>query len=194
MNPYAQFAILTASSIRMLPHLALYLCNRKKIDPDLRQYGEGDGGVLTFIKVCTRQRVFRNLFYYRMGEYKSVFIKWMMPPERTLNIWCPSIGEGCHFEHNYATYLNAVSIGKNFYCLQLVTLGNDKGGKRPTIGDDVKIFTGGTVFGGVKIGNHVTIGAGAVVNCDVPDGCTVAGNPARIVKRNGEAVDIPLEK
>lgn len=194
MNPYAQFAILTASSIRMLPHIALYLCNRKKIDSDLRQYGEGDGGVVTFIKVCTRQRVFRNLFYYRMGEYKSVFIKWLMPSERTLNIWCPSIGEGCHFEHNYATYLNAESIGKNFYCLQLVTLGNDKDGKRPSIGDDVKIFTGATVFGGVKIGNHVTIGAGAVVNSDVPDGCTVAGNPARIIKRNGEAVDIPLEK
>jgi len=194
MNPYAQFAILTASSIRMLPHIALYLCNRKKIDSDLRQYGEGDGGVVTFIKVCTRQRVFRNLFYYRMGEYKSVFIKWLMPGERTLNIWCPSIGEGCHFEHNYATYLNAESIGKNFYCLQLVTLGNDKDGKRPSIGDDVKIFTSATVFGGVKIGNHVTIGAGAVVNSDVPDGCTVAGNPARIIKRNGEAVDIPLEK
>lgn len=193
MNPYAQFALLTASSIRMLPHIALYLCNRKKIDADLQQYGEGDGGVVTFIKVCTRQRVFRNLFYYRMGEYKSVFIKWLMPPERTLNIWCPSIGEGCHFEHNYATYLNAESIGKNFYCLQLVTLGNDKHGKRPTIGHDVKIFTGATVFGGVTIGNHVTIGAGAVVSSDVPDGCTVAGNPARIVRQNGEIVDKALK-
>ena len=136
MNPYTQFALLTASSLRMLPHIALYLCHRKEIDRDLCKYGEGDGGVVTFIKVCTRQRVFRNLFYYRMGEYKSVFIKWLLPPERTLNIWCPAIGEGCHFEHNYATYLNAERIGTGFYCLQLVTLGNDKDGKRPTICDD----------------------------------------------------------
>lgn len=192
MNPVTQFALLSASSIRMLPHIALYLCHKKVIDQDLCKYGEGDSGVRTFIKVCTRQRVFRNLFYYRMGEYKSFFIKWMLPPERTLNIWCPRIGNGCHFEHNYATYLNAESIGNNFYCLQLVTLGNDKQGKRPVIGDNVKIFTGATVFGGVTIGNNVTIGAGAVVNSDVANDCTVAGNPAKIVKLNGKIVDLPL--
>ena len=186
MNPYTQFALLTASSLRMIPHIAFYLAHKKVVDKDLSRYGEGDGGVVTFIKVCTRQRVFRNLFYYRLGEYRSVFIKWLMPPERTLNIWCPSIGEGCHFEHNYATYLNAEKIGKNFYCLQLVTLGNDRNVKRPVIGDNVKIFTGATVFGDVS--------AGAVVNCDVPSNCTIAGNPARIVKLNGEKVDMPLER
>ena len=193
MNPVTQFALLSASSLRMLPHIALYLCNKKVINRDLCKYGEGDGGVKTFIKVCTRQRVFRNLFYYRMGEYKSFFIKWLLPPERTLNIWCPRIGEGCHFEHNYATYLNAESIGDNFYCLHLVTLGNDKQGNRPIIGNNVKIFTGATVFGGVTIGDNVTIGAGAVVSNDVPSNCTVAGNPARIVKQNGEKVDLQLK-
>ena len=194
MNPYTQFALLTASSLRMIPHIAFYLAHKKVVDKDLSRYGEGDGGVVTFIKVCTRQRVFRNLFYYRLGEYRSVFIKWLMPPERTLNIWCPSIGEGCHFEHNYATYLNAEKIGKNFYYLQLVTLGNDRNVKRPVIGDNVKIFTGATVFGDVTIGDNATIGAGAVINCDVPSNCTVAGNPARIVKLNGEKVDMPLER
>ena len=192
MNPVTQFALLSASSLRMLPHIALYLCHKRAIDRDLCRYGEGEGGVVTFIKVCTRQRVFRNLFYYRMGEYKSFFIKWLLPPERTLNIWCPRIGKGCHFEHNYATYLNAESIGNNFYCLHLVTLGNDSRGRRPTIGDNVKIFTGATIFGGVTIGDNVTIGAGAVVNKDVPSNCTVAGNPARIVKLNGEKVDLSL--
>lgn len=194
MNPYTQFALLSASSLRMLPHIAFYLCNKKTHDQDLKHYGEGDGGVLTFIKVCTRQREYRNLFYYRLGEYKSFFIKWLMPAERTLKIWCKSIGPGCHFEHNYSTYLNAESIGENFYCLQLVTLGNDGQGKRPTIGNNVKIFTGATIFGGVTIGDNVSIGAGTVVNANVPAGCTVAGNPARIVKQNGAKVDLPLIK
>lgn len=193
MNPVTQFALLSASTLRMLPHIALYLLHRRLIDPDLVRYGEGEqGGVVTFIKVCTRQRVFRNLLYYRLGEYVSAPIKWLLPPERSLHIWCPSIGPGAHFEHNYSTYLNAESIGANFYCLQLVTLGNDAQKRRPVIGNDVKIFTGATVFGGITIGDHVTIGAGAVVSKSVPSGCTVAGNPAVIVKQNGKPVHIPL--
>jgi serine O-acetyltransferase len=192
MNPYAQAVILSASTLRMVPHIILYLVKRRIIDPDLEKYSADGTGVGAFIKVATRQRVFRNLFYYRLGEYVSVFIKWMLPPERTLNIWCPSIGPGAHFEHNYATYLNAEHIGSDFYCLHLVTLGNDKDGRRPVIGDHVSIYTGATVFGGITIGNHVTIGAGSVVSKNVPDNCVVAGNPAYIIRQDGKKVKIAL--
>lgn len=192
MNPYAQAVILSASTLRMVPHIILYLVKRRIIDPDLEKYSADGTGVGAFIKVATRQRVFRNLFYYRLGEYVSVFIKWMLPPERTLNIWCPSIGPGAHFEHNYATYLNAEHIGSDFYCLHLVTLGNDKDDRRPVIGDHVSIYTGATVFGGITIGNHVTIGAGSVVSKNVPDNCVVAGNPAYIIRQDGKKVKIAL--
>ncbi|KIP55805.1 serine acetyltransferase [Prevotella pectinovora] len=185
MNPVTQTIILSASTLRMLPHIAIYLLHRKDIDADLTQVQDRRAGVLNFIKACTRERTFRNLFYYRIGEYLSAPIRWMLPGERTLNIWCPSIGKGAHLEHAYATYLNAEGIGERFYCLQMVTLGNGKDG-RPTLGDDVEIYTGATVFGGVRIGNNVTIGAGAVVFTDVPDNCTAVGNPARIIpKRRG---------
>ena len=180
MNPVTQTLLLSASTLRMLPHIALYLLHRRLLDDDLRQVQDRTATVGNFIKACTRERVFRNLFYYRLGEYRSVWVKWMLPPERSLHIWCPSIGEGAHFEHNYATYLNAESIGDDFYCLHLVTLGNDREGRRPIIGHHVKIFTGATVFGGITIGDHVTIGAGAVVSEDVPDHCTVTGNPGVI--------------
>ena len=192
MNPLTQAVILSASTLRMIPHIILYIANRSKIAPDLEKYSADGCGIGAFIKVCTRQKVFRNLFYYRLGEYVSVFIKWLLPPDPTLHIWCPSIGPGAHFEHNYATYLNAERIGSNFYCLQLVTLGNDGKMQRPIIGDDVKIFTGATVFGGITIGNHVTIGAGAVVSKNVPDNCTVIGNPAYIVKKDGQNCKIEL--
>ncbi len=191
MNKYTQFALLSASTLRMLPHIALYLLHRRKLDGDLEKYQDKCGGVLNFIKVCTRERVYRNLFYYRMGDYRSVFIKWLLPPESTLHIWCPEIGRGAHFEHNYATYLNAERIGDDFYCLQNVTLGNGRGG-RPTIGNDVRIYTGAIVYGGITVGDHAVIGAGAVVRKNVPPGCTVAGNPACIVRRDGEKVHIPL--
>lgn len=54
----------------------------------------------------------------------------------------------------------------------------------PIIGDYVTIFPGAKIFGGIKIGNHVTIGANAVVNCDIPDYAVVVGIPAKIVKYN----------
>lgn len=183
MNPIAQTIILSASTLRMLPHIALFMLHRNQLKEDLEQVQDRRCTVLNFIKACTRERTFRNLFYYRMGDYRSALISWLLPPERTLNIWCPRIGRGAHFEHNYATYLNAEAIGDNFYCLQLVTLGNGKDGGRPTIGDNVKIYTGATVFGGVHIGNNVTIGAGAVVFTDIPDNSTVVGNPARILNK-----------
>lgn len=181
MNPITQFAILSASSLRMIPHIALFILYRSRIKADLEQVQDKQDTIKNFIKACTRERTFRNLFYYRIGNYWSAPIKWLLPPEQTCNIWCPFIGEGAHLEHSYATYLNAESIGKNFYCLQLVTLGNGKDG-RPTIGDDVKIYTGATVFGKIRIGHHVTIGAGAIVFQDVPDGATVVGNAVRIIQ------------
>lgn len=50
------------------------------------------------------------------------------------------------------------------------------------IGENCYIGTGSTILGPVKIGNNVTIAAGAVVVKDVPDNCIVAGNPAKVVK------------
>ena len=181
MNPITQTLLLSASTLRMLPHIAIFLIKKKSIASDLLKVQDGKPTVLNFIKACTRERTFRNLFYYRIGEYLSAPIKWLLPPEHTLTIWCPQIGPGAHFEHNYATYLNAESIGSNFYCLQLVTLGNGRGG-RPIIGDNVSIYTGSTVYGGIRIGNNVKIAAGSVVFHDVPDNCIVAGNPAVVVK------------
>lgn len=137
----------------------------------------------------TFQKVYRNLFYYRIGRHKSWFIKWMLQEEKSLHISsCPYIGAGAHFQHNYATILNCRGIGNDFFCLHLVTLGRGKGGL-PIIGDDVKIFTGAILYGGIKIGNHVRIGAGSVVDKDVPDNCVVAGNPARIIRRNGKDIN-----
>ena len=50
-------------------------------------------------------------------------------------------------------------------------------GETAEIGDDV------TLYQGVTLGNNVKVGAGAIVLKPVPDGCTVVGNPGRIVRR-----------
>ena len=51
------------------------------------------------------------------------------------------------------------------------------------IGDDVWIGTNAVILPGVTIGSHCVVAAGAVVTKDVPDGCVVAGVPAKIIKR-----------
>jgi acetyltransferase-like isoleucine patch superfamily enzyme len=43
------------------------------------------------------------------------------------------------------------------------------------------IGSGSTILCGITIGEHALIGAGSVVTRDVPAGCIVAGNPARVI-------------
>ena len=51
------------------------------------------------------------------------------------------------------------------------------------IGDRCFLAVGSIVMYGVKIGDDCIVGAGAVVTKDVPSGCIVAGNPARIIRK-----------
>jgi UDP-2-acetamido-3-amino-2,3-dideoxy-glucuronate N-acetyltransferase len=44
------------------------------------------------------------------------------------------------------------------------------------------IGSNATILCGITIGERAIVGAGAVVTTDVPDGATVAGNPARILR------------
>lgn len=84
-------------------------------------------------------------------------------------------------------------IGSNVMIGQQVTIGggNNKYEGLPTIGDNVYIAKGAIVFGGITIGNNVTIGANAVVNKPVPANAVVAGIPAKIlrIKRSEESKD-----
>lgn len=50
-----------------------------------------------------------------------------------------------------------------------------------SIGDDAWIGAGATIMPGVHVGRRAVVAAGAVVTRDVPDGCIVAGVPARAV-------------
>lgn len=61
--------------------------------------------------------------------------------------------------------------------------GNEKGVKRhPTVGNNVIIGSGAKVLGNINIGSNSKIGANAVVLEDVPEGATVVGVPARVVR------------
>lgn len=70
------------------------------------------------------------------------------------------------------------SIGPNCLILQQVTI--VEGVK---IGGHVDIGAGAKIIRAVKIGNHAKIGANAVVVCDIPEGATAVGIPAKVIKK-----------
>lgn len=94
------------------------------------------------------------------------------------------IGPGLRIHHFGNIFINpGVRIGANCTLRQGVTIGNRiDGGPVPVIGDNVEFGAYAQVLGGGRVGNGCRIGAMAVVLCDVPDGCTAVGNPARIVR------------
>lgn len=95
------------------------------------------------------------------------------------------LGEGLVLQHGFSTIINCESIGRDCQIWQNVTVGVSKsGGKKPRIGNNVKICCHAVVLGDIEIGDNVTIGASAVVVKSVPSNCTVVGNPARIISRN----------
>jgi maltose O-acetyltransferase len=55
------------------------------------------------------------------------------------------------------------------------------------IGDNVWLGGGVIVCPGVSIGENSVIGAGSVVAKDIPANAVAVGNPARVIRRIGEA-------
>jgi serine O-acetyltransferase len=89
------------------------------------------------------------------------------------------VGDDCVFFHN-------VTLGGT---------GKHRGKRHPTVRDNVFVGTGATLLGPITVGSNVKIGANSFIRMhDVPSGCTAAGTPARIVKRDGVAIDEELPR
>ncbi|PLX67349.1 MAG: hypothetical protein C0602_10520 [Denitrovibrio sp.] len=91
-----------------------------------------------------------------------------------------TLGEGVIFGHNCM-----VITGKhNYESKDIDILRNDvPQGRDIVIGDATWIATGAMIMGGVTIGKHCVVAAGAVVTKDVPDYSFVAGIPAKVIKK-----------
>ena len=97
------------------------------------------------------------------------------------------IGKGFYIGHFGSIILHSdAKMGENCSVGPGVLIGTRGLGSKgvPVIGDYVYIGVGAKLLGGIKIGNNVKVGANAVVLEDVPDGATVVGIPARILRKN----------
>lgn len=102
------------------------------------------------------------------------------------------IGERLFIDHGMGVVIGETCIiGDNVVIYQGVTLGGtgkEKGKRHPTIGNNVVIGSGAKVLGSFTVGHNSNIGSNSVVLREVPEYCTVVGNPGRIVRQNGEKV------
>jgi len=60
------------------------------------------------------------------------------------------------------------------------------------VGEGAHVGAGAIVIPGINIGRWSVVGAGAVVIRDVPDFCTVVGNPARVIKKRRPSPEFNL--
>lgn len=129
----------------------------------------------------SKKTLFSFFFYYLFRQYslwKSNKIGIYIAPN--------TVGAGLCLVHPGYRWIDKSSrIGNNCTILPRVLLGKKRPGIPPPlvfIGDNCYIGVDVTILGPIKIGNNVTIGAGAVVVNDVPDNVIIGGNPARIIR------------
>lgn len=109
-----------------------------------------------------------------------------------------TIGKGCFIDHGTGVVIGETTeIGDNCTIYQGATLGGtgkDVGKRHPTLGNEVMVGAGARILGPLKVGDNSKIAAGAVVLKEIPPNCTAVGIPARVVRRDGEAVEQDLDQ
>lgn len=98
------------------------------------------------------------------------------------------IADGLLIDHGTGVVIGETAvIGKDctiFHGVTLGGVGRSIGKRHPTLHNGVFVGSGAKVLGAIEIGSGAKIGANAVVLCDVPEGATAVGVPARIIKKN----------
>jgi serine O-acetyltransferase len=95
------------------------------------------------------------------------------------------IGPGLYIGHFGGIRVRNCYIGEHCAIQQEVCLEPEAcGNGGPIIGNRVWIGAHARIQGSVKVGDRATIGAGSLVNRDVPDGCLLLGNPARVAQKD----------
>lgn len=97
-----------------------------------------------------------------------------------------SCGKGLTIYHVQPGGLNGnATAGENLRLMPgAICIGDDRGDKAPTIGNNVTLGPNCILVGGITLADNITVGAGAVVTKSfLEPGVTLAGVPARVIRR-----------
>jgi len=157
-----------------------------------RNFRLASGGALHKAFECLRMPGVHAVVVFRFGHWTLGQPKWMrivLDPIYILAnalvqiLWGieisrrARIGPGLNITHfGGITVSGDAVIGKDCNLSHASTIGQSGEGT-PVIGDDVYIAPGARIFGRIRVGNNVKIGANAVVYKDIPDNAIVAMAP-----------------
>lgn len=95
------------------------------------------------------------------------------------------IGRGVMIDHGTGVVIGETAIVEDdVSMLHGVTLGGtgkEQGDRHPKIRRGVMIGASATILGNIEVGAYSRVGAGSVVLAPVPERCTVAGVPAKVI-------------
>lgn len=126
------------------------------------------------------RRLFLFKFYHKYFKNKiGRLFGWEVPSwtcEAGLHLWHPNV----IINDDARIGKNAIFHGNNCIGRKDDT---DKGNISPIIGNNFNLGFGASAFGGIKIGDDVTVGANSTVIKDVDDNDVVVGSPAKPITR-----------
>ncbi|HTD99696.1 MAG TPA: hypothetical protein VK668_10425 [Mucilaginibacter sp.] len=172
---------------------------RQYIKSDLYRYC-GSYSKTQFVKAYFIYPGFRITLFYRLAKYYKkrnflLFVFFKLFHRRYVIKYGidlavdATIGYGFYMGHFGGINISPKAIiGNNCNISQGVTIGiSGRGENRgvPEIGDGIYIGPGAKLFGKIKIGNFVAVGANAVVNKSFPDRSVIAGIPAKVISQQG---------
>ena len=164
---------------------------------DLKRFGGKKPRIKDFILHNEVWFIFYYIRHLRYVEYykgkNSLLFLWHFLRYKRLGfklhftIYPNTVGPGFRIYHSgdFVHVGPHVKIGKHCTLLPGVVFGNKKEKESNdiiTVGDNCYFGLGVRVFGSVKIGDNVTVGANAVVVKNIPDNAVVGGVPAKVIK------------
>jgi len=145
---------------------------------------------LHFLRVLRRVEYLKNCCHGPVGRvaylivatyfrFLSIYLGFTIPPN--------TCGPGLRLNHWGTIVISPEArIGARARINICVNIGI-KDGRAPQLGDNVYIGPGAKLFGRIRLGDGVRVGANAVVTKSFPEGVILAGIPAKVIGQRPSA-------